>query len=393
MKSLFSESFTHKKWSIVILSFIVLLTSAGFITYETTKKNVTLNLDGRETVLKTHTTTVQQLLEDLDITLKPQDHVAPRKDTPISNDMNIVWRPAKQVQITEKDSEQTVWTTAQTVEEFLKEQNIALNEHDEVKPDTNTILQKGMKISVKRAYPLTLFDGGEERSVWSTSTTVADFLKQQEISITDLDRVEPGLEDTLKENDTVNVIRVEKVTDVVEEPIQFATITKKDDSLASGSKKVITPGKEGLTAKTYEMIKENGKEVSRKVINEKMLKEKQDQVVAVGPKEVSQNIASRGSESGKEIFVTSTAYTANCSGCSGTTATGLNLHANPNSKVIAVDPRVIPLGTKVHVEGYGYAIAADTGGAIKGNKIDVFFPSKQTAMNWGRKKVKIKILN
>ena len=103
MKSLFSESFTHKKWSIVILSFIVLLTSAGFITYETTKKNVTLNLDGRETVLKTHTTTVQQLLEDLDITLKPQDHVAPKKDTPISNDMKIVWRPAKQVQITQED--------------------------------------------------------------------------------------------------------------------------------------------------------------------------------------------------------------------------------------------------------------------------------------------------
>ena len=114
-----------------------------------------------------------------------------------------------------------------------------------------------------------------------------------------------------------------------------------------------------------------------------MLKEKQDQVVAVGPKEVSPAIASRGSESGKEIFVTSTAYTANCSGCSGTTATGINLHANPNAKVIAVDPRVIPLGTKVHVEGYGYAIAADTGGAIKGNKIDVFFPSKQTAYELG----------
>ena len=96
---------------------------------------------------------------------------------------------------------------------------------------------------------------------------------------------------------------------------------------------------------------------------------------------------------GKEIYVTSTAYTANCNGCSGTTATGINLHANPNAKVIAVDPRVIPLGTKVYVEGYGYAIAADTGGAIKGNKIDVFFPSKSDAYRWGRKKVKIKILN
>ena len=90
--------------------------------------------------------------------------------------MNIVWRPAKQVQITQKDSEQTVWTTEQTVEEFLKEQNIALNEHDEVKPVANTILQKGMKIQCKASlFRFTLFDGGEERLVWSTSTTVADF--------------------------------------------------------------------------------------------------------------------------------------------------------------------------------------------------------------------------
>ena len=72
-----------------------------------------------------------------------------QKNTPISNDMNIVWRPAKQVQITQKNSEETVWTTAQTVEGFLKEQNIFLNEHDEVKPDTNTILQKGMKMQCK----------------------------------------------------------------------------------------------------------------------------------------------------------------------------------------------------------------------------------------------------
>ena len=62
-------------------------------------------------------------------------------------------------------------------------------------------------------------------------------------------------------------------------------------------------------------------------------------------------------------------------------------------KVIAVDPRVIKLGTKVHVEGYGYAIAGDTGGAIKGNKIDVFIPSKSRAYQWGRKNVKVKVLN
>ncbi|WP_445683208.1 3D domain-containing protein [Solibacillus sp. FSL K6-1523] len=95
----------------------------------------------------------------------------------------------------------------------------------------------------------------------------------------------------------------------------------------------------------------------------------------------------------KEMVVTATAYTAYCTGCSGTTAYGIDLRANPNRKVIAVDPRVIPLGTKVWVEGYGEAIAGDTGGAIKGNKIDVFIPSYDNAMAWGVKTVKLKVLN
>ncbi|MEB5479561.1 peptidoglycan-binding protein [Shouchella clausii] len=88
-----------------------------------------------------------------------------------------------------------------------------------------------------------------------------------------------------------------------------------------------------------------------------------------------------------------TAYSADCNGCSGVTATGIDLKANPNQKVIAVDPSVIPLGSRVYVEGYGEAIAGDTGGAISGNKIDVFVPSQSDAVNFGRKTVKVTVLN
>jgi 3D (Asp-Asp-Asp) domain-containing protein len=93
------------------------------------------------------------------------------------------------------------------------------------------------------------------------------------------------------------------------------------------------------------------------------------------------------------LTVTATAYTANCEGCSGTTKTGIDLIANPDKKVIAVDPDIIPLGSKVHVEGYGEAIAGDIGGAITGNRIDVFIPSESKAKKWGRKEVEVKVLN
>src|SRR5699024_7363548 len=76
----------------------------------------------------------------------------------------------------------------------------------------------------------------------------------------------------------------------------------------------------------------------------------------------------------KEITMSATGYTAKCTGCSGITATGIDLNKNPNAKVVAVDPSVIPLGSRVWVSGYGEAIAGDTGGAIKGNRIDLHFP-------------------
>ncbi|RFU62896.1 3D domain-containing protein [Peribacillus glennii] len=93
----------------------------------------------------------------------------------------------------------------------------------------------------------------------------------------------------------------------------------------------------------------------------------------------------------KTMTVKATAYTASCKGCSGITATGINLKKNPNAKVISVDPKLIPLGSKVYVEGYGMAVAGDTGGAMRGKKIDLFIPSKSKAIQWGVRTVKIKV--
>ena len=107
-------------------------------------------------------------------------------------------------------------------------------------------------------------------------------------------------------------------------------------------------------------------------------------------KEVSKSTES--TNNAKELYVSATAYSHESS-ITGLTATGYNVKANPNMKLIAVDPSVIPLGTKVWVEGYGEAIAGDTGGAIKGHKIDVLMPSSAQAISWGRKTVKIVILN
>lgn len=95
----------------------------------------------------------------------------------------------------------------------------------------------------------------------------------------------------------------------------------------------------------------------------------------------------------KTVYMNSTGYTANCAGCSGVTATGIDLNRHPDSKIVAVDPSVIPLGSRLFIEGYGYAVAGDTGGAIKGQRIDLFFPQQSDALNWGRRTVKVTILD
>ncbi|RLL45449.1 LysM peptidoglycan-binding domain-containing protein [Oceanobacillus piezotolerans] len=109
--------------------------------------------------------------------------------------------------------------------------------------------------------------------------------------------------------------------------------------------------------------------------------------------EAKETVAQDSEPEGRTIAVESTAYTAHCAGCSGVTATGIDLRANPNMKLIAVDPNVIPLGSKVYVEGYGYAVAGDTGGAIRGNKIDVHVPTKDEAYQWGRRTVNVTIVD
>jgi uncharacterized protein YabE (DUF348 family) len=392
MKSLFSKSVSKKKWAITFASFVVFAASFGILLLEGSKKTVAITINGQKSMVKTHANTVQDLLDDMGVSIHKQDFLSPAAGTKVEDHLKVVWKQARKVSIVKDNQKKVIWTTADTVAGLLKEQKIVLNAKDKVSPKPQAAIKDKMNIDIKHAFHLTYVDGGKKNEVWSTSTTVADFLRQQGIKLNEFDRVEPSLTETVSENGVVNIIRVEKVTDVVEEPIQFAVVSKKDESLEKGKEVTLKDGIQGLVSRQYEVILENGKEVSRKLINEQGLRDKQDKIVAVGTKDLALQVSRGATDTGIEYYVNTTAYTADCNGCSGHTATGINLRANPNMKVIAVDPRIIPLGTKVYVEGYGYAVAADTGSAIKGYKIDVFFASSADAYRWGVRKVKIKIL-
>jgi uncharacterized protein YabE (DUF348 family) len=383
------------KWLLVtIAGLLVLGTAISVGAYEMSKSTVTLSIDGKKKQVNSHAETVKQVLEEQDITVGSHDIVKPSLDTKITDQMKITWVPSYQVTVAIDGKEKEVWTTADTVGDLLEAQKIQVGEHDKLTPGLDSGIKKGMTVELNKAFQVNVNDGGKDKKIWTTSITVADLLEQHKIQLSDLDRVEPGMDTLIKKGSQVNVIRVEKVTDVVEESIDYAVVKRKDNNLAEGKEKVISQGEEGKVKKHYAVVLENGKEVSRKLIKTEKISDSKDKIVSVGTKEIQHTVSrSKSSSSSREFYVSSTAYTANCSGCSGMTSTGFNLKANPNAKVIAVDTSVIPLGTRVWVEGYGYAVALDTGGAINGNKIDVFFGSKAEAYQWGRRTVLIKILD
>lgn len=319
--------------------------------------------------------------------------------------MEIKYLPARQITINDNGTKKDVWSTKANVADLLKDENITTRPQDVLNVALDTKLKNGLEVNINRAIQLSLQNGAKKDTVWTTKTKVSDLLAEKNIKLDQDDRVSPAKDSNLKEKMTVEVTYVNSKAEKKNEQVKFETVYKEDDSLNKGVEKVVQEGKNGKKVVEYKVTFENGKEKKRDVIKENVTSNKTDKVVVRGTKEkvvatpvsnVSTSSATSSSSSsasstpsgGKTYKMESTAYSGG-----GTTAYGINLSANPGLKVIAVDPRIIPLGSKVWVEGYGEAIAGDTGGAIKGNIVDVYFPNESQCYSWGRRMVTVKVLN
>ncbi|PHB69016.1 3D domain-containing protein, partial [Bacillus wiedmannii] len=185
--------------------------------------------------------------------------------------------------------------------------------------------------------------------------------------------------------------KVKEEVKVKEEPKAQEIVKPKEEA------KVKEEVKAKEEEKAQEIAKAKEEERAREIAKAKE-EERAREIAKAKEEERAKEVSKNNIQSAKrELTVVATAYTADPSengtyGGRVLTAMGHDLTVNPNMRIIAVDPKVIPLGSKVWVEGYGEAIAGDTGSAIKGNRIDVLMGSKSKAMNWGRKTVKVKIL-
>lgn len=225
---------------------------------------------------------------------------------------------------------------------------------------------------------------GAPRMVSTDKETVGELLEDLAETID----TEYFLEDA-EESDPIEAMMTLSLTSVTEktvattEAIPYKTVERTNNSLKSGESRVVQEGKDGQRSVISKEIYHGDELVETKFVEKKVITAAQDKIVEVGPKNVI-----NGMTYSKAISAKVTAYTPYDAGCSGTTATG----TKAGYGTIAVDPKVIPLGTKVYIPGYGTAIAADTGGAIKGNRVDVCYGSKAEAFGWGVRNTTVYLL-
>ncbi|WP_315119126.1 G5 domain-containing protein [uncultured Clostridium sp.] len=306
----------------------------------------------------------------------------------------FLYSTGKNVTVVIDGEERNFTTYESTFDKALKNVNIEIYEKDKIDKDLSSKIAKKDRIDIKRAVNLKVIVDNKELNIKSAENNIGSMLNAENITLKPEDKVLPGIESELSEGMNVEVVRVETKVVTSTAPINFKTTIKKDNDLLKSKTKVLQAGKNGEKEITTSVVYENGKEVSRKIVKEVVTKKPTDKIVVQGT--LSPMYASRGSSSqanSTSFTVKATAYWAVHGVGTTYTASGKKAVRNPDGySTIAVDPRVIPLGTKLYVEGYGHAIAADTGTAIKGNFIDVFFDTYNEACNWGLKYVNVHIV-
>jgi len=276
-----------------------------------------------------------------------------------------------------------VKTFCSTVGDLIKAQKVPLKKGDEVTPPLEEKLKENMKIVVNHALNVTLIADGKTSKFMSCRSTVGDVLKERGLNLSGKDIVYPSTDQRLKEGIKIRVVRVSVKEKVEEAPVYPRVLRETDPNLANGLMRVVKAGKNGIEKRIWQITYHDGQEFRRLLISSSVSRSAVDRVVAVG----TATQVSRGGMNihfSRALDVVASAYTYTGRNTSCGTAPGFG--------TVAVDPSVIPFGSKLYIEGYGYGTALDRGSSIVGNRIDVFMDSYSQAMLWGIRQVRVYIL-
>jgi 3D (Asp-Asp-Asp) domain-containing protein len=296
----------------------------------------------------------------------------------------------KAVMIHSSSGSHRVTTYRTTVGEVFVDLGITPALEDRVTPSVSTRLTAGMRIEYLRAFPVILVVDGRRRTVMTVAATVDEFLAARPagVVVRPRDRVYPSPYDGLWPGATVRVVRLE--TKITSEPdrVPYAQVSRPDATLPRGLTRVIQAGRPGTRVRQIATTTADGIVIERRVVGMIVTNPPQDRIVQIGTRRVW---ASRGPYAGKEIIMMEATAYAPWDGPGTNDITSIGMKAGYG--VVAIDPTVIPYRSELFIEGYGRAIAGDTGGAIVGHRIDLGYNTIREALNFGRRVVKVYIIS
>ncbi|MED5103232.1 3D domain-containing protein [Niallia circulans] len=382
-----------KKLMAISLSSVIFLTSAIMVQAETSQE--TLNkaknqLDQNQQLINEKEAEKQKTLKELEAVqedLKSIETVMQQNKDKIANLQAKIEETQQQI---EKKKEEIVVLEDKVLarKDVMKDRLVSLQNTDQ----TNVVLEvlfnsKDFADFISRATAISMiFDG--DKDILEQQQADLQKIEEEKAAIDQQEEELTGQYDELAatQNELQQNVaqRLEAVTAVQK---KYASVSKEVELAENQKKSVLDQINAAESA-----LKKEQEEAKKNVVKVNSPAKKTVRASTNSKPTTSKSPSSKSSSSKDVIYVTSTAYSHQDTK-SDFTALGYNIKKNKNMKLIAVDPAVIPLGSKVWVEGYGEAVAGDTGGAIKGHKIDVLMPSTSKAKAWGRKTVKIKILN
>lgn len=324
---------------------------------------------------------------------------------------SFVW--ARDVHIRDDGVEWKIHTYSHRVEDVLRDAGLTLHQVDRVYPSPETTLPRVGAIEITRAYPVFIQVDGHELDYWLTGGTVAGVLGEKGIVLRNEDVVTPDPDTPTEPYMRIEVTRIFKHTITEKVVLSHREVRQPNPSMDRGLTRLVKRGHDGLREDTVQVTYADGRKVEKELLESQILRNRQDRIVQEGTNTL---LAARGGLTlrfNRAMYVTATAYCpgtaeAGCpinelghSRCTGSNNNGLTSLGIPaiagtgsadNPHIIAVDPRVIPYRTTVYIQGYGFARALDTGGSIKGNRIDLLFSTHEAARRFGRRQLKIYLL-
>lgn len=359
--------------------------------------------------------TVEQALLDNSIVLKEEDEVTPSRDTVIDSDTQVEISRSCQVVVMADGKSKTVTCVGGTVEDALKQAGVTVGEEDSLNYDKDKPLFDKMHIRVTRVMKIQVTADGETKEYETSAQTVEAALKKCGVELGEEDRVEPALTEKVKDGMEITVQRVEVKEEVKTEEVPYETRYKDTDSLYEGETQVETAGVAGEKEVTYKVTYVDGKEESREQASEEVTKEPVTEVVlrgtAVKAEDSTPSVdvsGGNGTGTSAGTFVDmygntvsySSVLTGTCTAYSvpgGTTSLGWDAVYG----VVAVNPNIIPYGTKLYITSpdgsvvYGYGVAGDTGGAAMAGDIiaDLCYNTIEECSIIGRRTMNVYILS